>query len=176
MNCLLPLRLVILVSFCLAPSSETLLFVILLFQTCSVCALLSAGCRISFPFTSGVCPLVGEAGWEAFPVTHLMVVEGAGSWSVVWWTEPTLNIEQGFLFMLITGALFLTSSDVCVRSFPYLFYTLIKLYYTKSLSNQALSLAPDWILLLQRPRILASFVVQQQSFILGAHPGFFRTR
>ena len=70
----------------------------------------------------------------------------------------------------------LPSSDVCVRSFPYLFYTLIKLYYTKSLSNQALSLAPDWILLIQRPRILASFVVQQQTFILGACPGFFRTR
>ena len=34
-----------------------------------------------------------------------------------------------------------------------LFYTLIKLYYTKALSNQALSLAPDWIPLLWRPRI-----------------------
>ena len=36
-------------------------------------------------------------------------------------------------------------------------YTLIKLYYTKALSDQALSLAPDWILLLQGPRIPASF-------------------
>ena len=37
------------------------------------------------------------------------------------------------------------------------FYTLIKLYCTKALSNQASSLAPDWLLLFQRPRILASF-------------------
>ena len=54
-------------------------------------------------------------------------------------------------------------SDVCVRSFLYLFYTLIKLYYTKAVSNQASSLAADWILL-QRPRNLASFMVQQQPF------------
>ena len=53
--------------------------------------------------------------------------------------------------------LFLAPSDAYVRSFLYLLYTLIKLYYTKALSNEASSLAPDWILLLQRPRILASF-------------------
>ena len=39
--------------------------------------------------------------------------------------------------------LFLPSSDVYVRSFLYLLYTLIKLYYTKALSDQASSLAPD---------------------------------
>ena len=39
--------------------------------------------------------------------------------------------------------LFLPSSDAYVRSFLYLLYTLIKLYYTKALSNQALSLASD---------------------------------
>ena len=39
--------------------------------------------------------------------------------------------------------LFLLPSDVYVRSFLYLFYTLIKLYYTKALSDQALSPAPD---------------------------------
>ena len=44
-----------------------------------------------------------------------------------------------------------------------IFYTLIKLYYTKALSNQASSLAPDWILL-RRWRIPASFLVQQQPF------------
>ena len=44
-----------------------------------------------------------------------------------------------------------------------LFYTLIKLCDTKALSNQASSLAPDWILL-RRPRILASFAVRQQLF------------
>ena len=39
--------------------------------------------------------------------------------------------------------LFLPSSDAYVRSFLYLLHTLIKLYYTKALSNQALSLASD---------------------------------
>ena len=39
--------------------------------------------------------------------------------------------------------LFLPASDVYVRSFLYLLYTLIKLYYTKALSDQTLSLAPD---------------------------------
>ena len=51
--------------------------------------------------------------------------------------------------------LFLPPSDAYVRSFLYLLYTLIKLYYTKALRDQASSLAPDWILLLQGPRILA---------------------
>ena len=41
------------------------------------------------------------------------------------------------------GILFLPPSDVYVRSFLYLLYTLIKLYYTKALSDQAFSLAPD---------------------------------
>ena len=39
--------------------------------------------------------------------------------------------------------LFLPPSDAYVRSFLYLLYTLIKLYYTKALSDQASSLAPD---------------------------------
>ena len=39
--------------------------------------------------------------------------------------------------------LFLPPSDAYVRSFLYLLYTSIKLYYTKALSNQASSLAPD---------------------------------
>ena len=39
--------------------------------------------------------------------------------------------------------LFLPPSDAYVRSFLYLLYTLINLYYTKALSNQASSLAPD---------------------------------
>ena len=49
---------------------------------------------------------------------------------------------------LAWGVLFLPPFDAYVRSFLYLLYTLIKLYYTKALSDQALSLAPDWILLL----------------------------
>ena len=39
--------------------------------------------------------------------------------------------------------LFPPPSDVYVRSFLYLLYTLIKLYYTKVLKDQASSLAPD---------------------------------
>ena len=53
--------------------------------------------------------------------------------------------------------LFLSPSDDYVRSFLYLLYALIKLYYTNALSDQASSLAPDWILLLQGPRIPASW-------------------
>ena len=41
------------------------------------------------------------------------------------------------------GVLLLPPSDVYVRSFLYLLYTLIKLYYTKALSDQASSLALD---------------------------------
>ena len=39
--------------------------------------------------------------------------------------------------------LFLHFSDVYVRSFLYLLYSLIKLSYTKALSDQASSVAPD---------------------------------
>ena len=41
------------------------------------------------------------------------------------------------------GVLFLPPSNAYVRSFLYFLYTLIKLYYTKALSDQASSLAPD---------------------------------
>ena len=41
------------------------------------------------------------------------------------------------------GAFFLAPSDVYVRSFLYLFYTSVKLYYTKALSDQASSLNPN---------------------------------
>ena len=40
------------------------------------------------------------------------------------------------------GVLFLPPYDAYVRSFLYLLYTLIKLYYTKALSDPASSLAP----------------------------------
>ena len=42
------------------------------------------------------------------------------------------------------GVLFLPLSDAYVKSFLYLLYTLIKLYYTKALSDQASSLALDY--------------------------------
>ena len=46
-------------------------------------------------------------------------------------------------FIANKRVLFLPPSDAYVRSFLYLLYTLIKLYYTKALSDQASSLAPD---------------------------------
>ena len=45
--------------------------------------------------------------------------------------------------LALVWTLFLPPSDVYVRSFLYLLYTLIELYYTKALSDQASSLAPD---------------------------------
>ena len=67
-----------------------------------------------------------------------------------------LTLERGHSFY----PLLMSMSDAFS-----IFYTLIKLHYTKALSNQASSLAPDWILLLQR-RIPASesSLVQQQPF------------
>ena len=62
------------------------------------------------------------------------------------------------------GVLFLPPPDAYVRSFLYLLYTLIKLYYTKALSDRALSLAQDWILLLRGPRIPCLLVIHQQPF------------
>ena len=62
------------------------------------------------------------------------------------------------------GVFFLPPSDAYVRSFLYLLYTLIKLYYTKALSNQASSLAPDWILLFWRSRIPMSFCGPETTF------------
>ena len=47
------------------------------------------------------------------------------------------------LIRLAGGALFLPPSDAYVRNFLYLLYAVIKLYYTKALSDQASSLAPD---------------------------------
>ena len=41
------------------------------------------------------------------------------------------------------GVLFLPASDAYIRSILYLLYTLIKLYYTKALGDQASSLDPD---------------------------------
>ena len=67
--------------------------------------------------------------------------------------EPVLSVSS---FNTSKQVLFLPPSDVYVRSFLYLFYTLIKLYYTKVLSDQASSLTLDWIPFLRRPRIPAS--------------------
>ena len=55
------------------------------------------------------------------------------------------------------GVLFVPPSDAYVKSFLCLLYTLIKLYYTKALSDPSSSLAPDCIRLLWRPRIPMSY-------------------
>ena len=74
------------------------------------------------------------------------------------------------------GVLFLPPSDACVRSFLYLLCTLIKLYYTKALSDQASSLAPNWIILLQRPRIPVSFRGSTTTFHLGGSSGILQDK
>ena len=63
-----------------------------------------------------------------------------------------------------------------VRSFLYLLDTLIKLYYTKALSDQASSLAPDWILLLRGPRIPASLRDSTTTFHLGGSSGILQDK
>ena len=72
--------------------------------------------------------------------------------------------------------LFLPPSDAYVRSFLYLLYTLVKRYYTKALSDQALSLALDWILLCWRPRIPVSFCGSATTFYLGGSSRILQNR
>ena len=74
------------------------------------------------------------------------------------------------------GILFLSPSDAYVRSFLYLLYTLIKLCYTKALSHQASSLAPDWILLPWGPRIPASWRDSTTTFHLGGSSGILQDK
>ena len=62
------------------------------------------------------------------------------------------------------GLLFLPPSDAYVRSFLYLLYTLIKLYYTKVLSDQALSLARIEFFPSRGQESRHICVVQQQHF------------
>ena len=50
---------------------------------------------------------------------------------------------HNFIVNISKRVLFLPPSDAYVRSFLYLLYTLIKLYYTKAPSDHASSLAPD---------------------------------
>ena len=53
------------------------------------------------------------------------------------------SVVYNILLKASRGVLFLPPSDVYVRSFVYLFYILIKLYYIKALSNQASPLTLD---------------------------------
>ena len=62
------------------------------------------------------------------------------------------------------------------RSFLSLLYTLIKLYYTKALSDQASSLALEWIPFLRRPRIPASFRGSAITFHLGGSSGILQDK
>ena len=76
----------------------------------------------------------------------------------------SLLIGYNTLLKASRGALFLPPLDVYVRSFLYLFYALIKHYFTKALRDQASSLDPGWFPLLWRPRIPAPFTAQQRPF------------
>ena len=57
--------------------------------------------------------------------------------------QPPFFGVYNFIANTSKRVLFLPPSDAYVRSFLYLLYTLIKLYYTKALSDQASSLALD---------------------------------
>ena len=90
-------------------------------------------------------------------------------WEYVWWGLYNLRTFFGFIGESITPLLILAKGYsfapfwcLC-QSFLCLLYTLIKLYYTKALSDPALSLAPDWIHLLRRPKI-PRLIIQQQPF------------
>ena len=74
------------------------------------------------------------------------------------------------------GVLFLPPSDAYFRSFLYLLYTLVKLYYTKALSDQASSLALDWILLLRGPRIPVYSRDSTTTFHLGGSSGILQDK
>ena len=65
-------------------------------------------------------------------------------------------------------ALFLSPSDVYVKSFLYLFYILIKHYTQMLWANQASSLTPDRIPPLWRPRILASFAAHNDNLSVSS--------
>ena len=55
---------------------------------------------------------------------------------------PDILWKYNFIVNTSKWVLFLPPSDAYVRSFLYLLYTLVKLYYTKALTDQASSLAP----------------------------------
>ena len=109
----------------------------------------------------------GWDGWKASLTRWTWVWVKSGRW---WWTgRPGVlhfmgsqRVGHDWVTELNPSdeALFLPPCDVYLRSFLYLFYSLIKLYYIKSLSNQALSLSPDRIPFLQRPGILVLFMAQ----------------
>ena len=117
---------------------------------------------------------VQSLGWEDPLEKEMATHSSTLAWRIPWTEEPgrlqstgsqrvghdwATSLQWLYNIQLKTsrGVLFLPPSDAYIRSFLYLLYTLIKLYYTKALSDQTSSLAPDWILLLQRPRTLASF-------------------
>ena len=81
----------------------------------------------------------------------------------------------GALKVLVWGTLS-TPFYVYVRSFLYLLCTSMKLYYTKALSDPASSLAPDWILLLWRPRTPASLHDSETTFHLGGSSGILQDK
>ena len=127
--------------------------------------------------------LLGNLPFFKIHVNHFMAWDNSPCANVIskcmLWVRGLvlLQVLRHFLFLissLLIGiyillkasrrTLFLPRSDVYVRSFVYLFYTLITLYHTKAPSDQALSLVLDSILLLWKPRILASFTAQQQPF------------
>ena len=110
--------------------------------------------------------------WEDPLEKEMAIHSSTLAWKIPWTEEPDRLQSMGsqrvghfhFHFQRLAGGTLSAPFGVYVRSFLYLFYTLIKLYCTIALRDQASSLAPGWTSLLQRPRILASFTAQQQAF------------
>ena len=87
------------------------------------------------------------------------------------WTRAHIRMFQRTLFWGTPSAPFWCLCQKLSLS-P---YTLIKFYYTKALSDPALSLAPDWIRLLWRPRIPVSYR-SATTFHLGGSSGILQDR
>ena len=73
----------------------------------------------------------------SIPIT-LMQIEGEKwkQWQILFsWAPKSLRVVTAAMKLKDAGVLVLPPSDAYVRSFLYLLYTLIKLYYTKALSD-----------------------------------------
>ena len=108
-------------------------------------------------------------------------MDGWMKWYMGGWVHGCVDegMDRWFIYPcskeLYGGVIFLPPSDAYVRSFLYLLYTLIKLYYTKALSDQAWSLAPDWILP-RGPRIPVSSCDSTTTFHLGGSSRIFQDK
>ena len=127
-------------------------------------------------FTSGGQSIGVSASTSVLPVnTQDWSILGLASWISLQSKGLSRIFSNTTIQKHQFGVLFLPPSNVYVRSFLFLLYTLVKLYYTRALSDQALSLVPDWILL-WRPRIPASLRDSATTFHLGDSSGLLQDK